>query len=76
MSETKQPIKFTLDGREVEAPTGETISAPARRYGIRRFICTASRTAVCHDHRFFYGPLARNNTPRIGRVLTARGATP
>jgi 2Fe-2S iron-sulfur cluster binding domain len=34
MSETKQPIKFTLDGREVEAPAGETIFRTARRYGI------------------------------------------
>jgi 2Fe-2S iron-sulfur cluster binding domain len=34
MSETKQPIKFTLDRREVEAPAGETIFRTARRYGI------------------------------------------
>src|SRR5271170_808535 len=34
MSETKQPIKFTLDGREVEAPLGETIFRTAHRYGI------------------------------------------
>src|SRR5712672_4295838 len=34
MSETSQPIKFTLDGREVEAPVGETIFRTARRYGI------------------------------------------
>jgi formate dehydrogenase major subunit len=34
MSETTQPIKFTMDGREVEAPAGETIFQTARRYGI------------------------------------------
>ena len=34
MSETSGPIKFTLDGREVEAPAGETIFRTARRYGI------------------------------------------
>jgi formate dehydrogenase major subunit len=34
MSETTGPIKFTLDGREVEAPAGETIFRTARRYGI------------------------------------------
>jgi formate dehydrogenase major subunit len=34
MSETSQPIKFTMDGREVEAPAGETIFQTARRYGI------------------------------------------
>ena len=27
-------IRFTLDGREVEAPDGETIFRTARRYGI------------------------------------------
>src|SRR6266540_4101533 len=30
-----QPIKFTLDGQEVEAPEGETIFRTARRYGIK-----------------------------------------
>src|SRR5271163_183778 len=35
MSETKQPIKFALDGREVEAPAGETIFRTADRYGIK-----------------------------------------
>src|SRR6266571_2823646 len=34
MSETGRPIKFTLDGCEVEAPAGETIFRTARRYGI------------------------------------------
>src|ERR1700675_1375820 len=34
MSEMNQPIKFTLDGREVEAPAGETIFRTASRYGI------------------------------------------
>src|ERR1700687_5110426 len=34
MSEMNQPIKFTLDGREVEAPVGETIFRTASRYGI------------------------------------------
>jgi formate dehydrogenase major subunit len=28
-------IRFTLDGREVEAPAGETIFRTARRYGIK-----------------------------------------
>ena len=34
MSDTSGPIKFTLDGREVEAPAGETIFRTARRCGI------------------------------------------
>jgi len=34
MSDTSRPIKFTLDGREVETPAGETIFRTARRYGI------------------------------------------
>src|SRR5207253_8956228 len=29
------PVRFTLDGREVEAPAGETIFRTARRYGIK-----------------------------------------
>src|SRR5712691_5917562 len=29
------PVRFTLDGREVEAPQGETIFRTARRYGIK-----------------------------------------
>src|SRR5437867_8843069 len=29
------PIRFTLDGREVEAPAAETIFRVARRYGIK-----------------------------------------
>src|SRR6266480_2491170 len=31
----EKPIAFTLDGREVEAPAGETIFRTARRYGIK-----------------------------------------
>jgi formate dehydrogenase major subunit len=31
----EQRIRFTLDGREVEAPEGETIFRTARRYGIK-----------------------------------------
>src|SRR5258708_28909858 len=34
MNEMSQPIKFTLDGREVEAPAGETIFRTASGYGI------------------------------------------
>jgi formate dehydrogenase major subunit len=34
MTDKTGPIKFTLDGREVEAPPGETIFNTARRYGI------------------------------------------
>jgi formate dehydrogenase major subunit len=30
-----QPVKFMLDGQEVEAPEGETIFRTARRYGIK-----------------------------------------
>jgi formate dehydrogenase major subunit len=30
-----QPVKFMLDGQEVEAPEGETIFGTARRYGIK-----------------------------------------
>src|SRR5438128_7899199 len=29
------PVRFTLDGREVEAPAGETIFRTVRRYGIK-----------------------------------------
>src|ERR1700736_838486 len=32
---SEQHIRFTLDGREVEAPEGETIFRAARRYGIK-----------------------------------------
>src|SRR6202795_3116983 len=32
---SEQHIRFTLDGREVEAPEGETIFRTARRYGIK-----------------------------------------
>jgi formate dehydrogenase major subunit len=34
-AEPAQTIKFTLDGREVEAPVGETIFRTAARYGIQ-----------------------------------------
>src|SRR5438128_11644625 len=30
-----KPVKFTLDGQEVEAPEGETIFRAARRYGVK-----------------------------------------
>jgi formate dehydrogenase major subunit len=32
---SEDPIRFTLDGREVEAPAGESIFRTARRYGIK-----------------------------------------
>ncbi len=35
IKESEKPIRFTLDGREVEAPANETIFRTARRYGIK-----------------------------------------